>query len=288
MIARSFLLAVLATTAPIAALAQEIAPFEDVSRLVTIGGSLTEIVYELGAGDRLVARDSTSTYPPAATSLPDVGYMRALAPEGVLSVDPSAILLLDGAGPLSTIEVLESASVPVVRVPGTHDAQGVATKVEIVGAALGLVDEAAALNARIGRQFAEVDALTANLSERRSVLFILSMEGGRINAAGLGTAADGIITLAGARNAIDDYQGYRQLTEEAIISADPDIILVMDRGGDLDLKNDELLAHPAISLTTAGKNAAVLRMEGEYLLGFGPRAASAALALAKAIYGEGT
>ena len=59
------------------------------ARLLSIGGSVTEIVHALGQGDRLVARDTTSTYPPEVTDLPDVGYARALSPEGVLSVDPS-------------------------------------------------------------------------------------------------------------------------------------------------------------------------------------------------------
>lgn len=284
---RSLLFALVATAIPFSALAQEVTPFADISRLVTIGGSLTEIVYELGAAESLVARDSTSTFPPEAASLPDVGYMRALSPEGVLSVEPSAILMLEGAGPLDAVEVLQAASVPIVSVPETHDAEGVAIKVEMVGAALGLVDEAAALKARIAAEFAAVDALTASLPERRRVLFILSMEGGRINAAGTGTAADGIIALAGAENAITDYQGYRQLTEEAIITANPDIILMMDRGGDHAASNDELLDHPAVSLTTAGRNGAVIRMEGEYLLGFGPRTAEAARDLSEAIYGGG-
>src|SRR5690606_34884458 len=163
---RSFIFALMAATAPLAVAAQEVSQFADTSRLVTIGGSLTEIVYELGAAGSLVARDSTSTFPAEAASLPDVGYMRALSPEGVLSVEPSAILMLEGAGPITTLDVLESASVPLIRVPETHDAAGVATKVEVVGAALGLVDEAAALNARIAEQFAEVEALTSSFPEK--------------------------------------------------------------------------------------------------------------------------
>src|SRR5690606_26609702 len=159
------------------------------------------------------------TYPEAAAELPDVGYMRALAPEGVLSVEPTALLMLEGAGPLEALELLQSASVPIVTVPESYDAAGVATKVEMVGAALGLNEDAEALNARIAADFAAVEELTAEIGERKSVLFILSMAGGRLNASGTGTAADGIIALAGADNAITEYDGYRQLTEEAIINA---------------------------------------------------------------------
>jgi len=284
---RPVLLALALTACPALAFAQPVAPFADPSRLVTIGGSLTEIVYELGAQDLLVARDSTSTYPAQVGALPDVGYMRALAPEGVLSVQPSAILMLDGAGPLEAIEVLQSASVEMLTVPESHDAQGVMTKIEMVGAALGLEAEAEALQARLAQDFAAVAELTADLPERKSVLFILSTAGGRINAAGTGTAAEGIIALAGADNAITDYAGYKQLTEEAIITADPDVILMMDRGGDHAASDAELLAQPAIALTKAGKTGAIIRMDGEYLLGFGPRAAAAARDLSEALYAPG-
>lgn len=268
-----------------AAFAQDIEPFQDWSRLVTIGGSLTEIVYALGAEENLIARDSTSTYPDQALDLPDVGYMRQLAPEGVLSVQPTAILMLEGAGPVETIEVLQDASVPVVSVPETYDAEGVLTKIRTVGAALGL--ETGELTAGIQERFEAVADIAAQIDDRKSVLFILSVAGGRINAAGTGTAADGILALAGADNAITQYEGYRQLTEEAIIEANPDLILMMDRGGDHAASDEELTSHPAVALTTAGQQRAIVRMNGEYLLGFGPRAADAAADLADAIYGGG-
>ncbi len=79
----------------------------DTSRLVSIGGSVTEIVYALGAGDKLVARDQTSSYPEEARKLVDVGYMRRLSPEGVLSVNPTGILMLEGSGPPEALEVLK-------------------------------------------------------------------------------------------------------------------------------------------------------------------------------------
>src|SRR5688500_18984294 len=90
--------------------AQEIKPV-DTSRLVTVGGAVTEIVFALGYGDKVIARDITSFYPDEVNRLPSVGYMRALSPEGVLSVNPSAILLIQGSGPKETIDVLSKASV---------------------------------------------------------------------------------------------------------------------------------------------------------------------------------
>ena len=83
------------------------------SRVVSIGGAVTEIVYALGEEARLVARDTTSNYPPEATALPDVGYIRRLSPEGVMSVRPDLILSEEGAGPPEALKV--SGALPGAR-----------------------------------------------------------------------------------------------------------------------------------------------------------------------------
>lgn len=265
--------------------AQEKGPY-DTSRVVAIGGSLTEIVYLLGEQERLVARDSTSVYPDEALALRDVGYMRALSPEGVLSVQPSLILMLAGSGPPETIEVLEKASVPVVMVPERFDRAGILAKVEAVGKALGVGDRARELAARVEADTLAAENATAGIAERARILFVLSMQGGRILAAGTGTAADGVIAMAGAENAVTGYAGYKQLSDEAVIEAAPDVILAMERGGGGEIAADELLAHPAIAATPAGRDGRVIRMDGSFLLGFGPRTASAVRELAHALYGD--
>lgn len=266
--------------------AEELHKFADTSRLVSIGGSLTEIFYELGAEGTLAARDQTALYPEAALKLPDVGYMRALAPEGVLSVKPSGLLVIEGSGPPEALEVLSHAGVEYQTVPEGYSAEGVITKVRAVGAALGLEGKAEALASKLDGEFAALKTRTDAIETPKRVLFILSNQGGQIQASGTGTAADGIIALAGAENAITEYQGYRPLSEEAITAAAPDAILLMDRGGDHGATEADLLAHPAIALTPAGQSKAIYRMDGAYLLGFGPRTPAAAAELADDLYGK--
>ena len=266
--------------------AQELHPFADSSRLVSIGGSLTEIIYALGEEGKLIARDQTATYPEAAAALPDVGYMRQLAPEGVLSVSPSALLVIEGSGPPEALEVLSHAGVEYQTVPESFSHDGILTKVRAVGQALGVPDKAEALANEIDTALKAVEQRTADITTRKRVLFVLSAEGGKIQASGTGTAADGIIALAGAVNAIDEYSGYKALTEEAIIEAAPDVILMMDRGGDHSASNADLIGNPAIALTEAGRNHAIIRLDGAYLLGFGPRTAEAVSDLVDALYGE--
>ncbi|MAS08060.1 MAG: hemin ABC transporter substrate-binding protein [Ahrensia sp.] len=255
-------------------------------RVLSIGGAVTEIIYALGEEDRLIGRDSTSSYPEAAAALPDVGYMRALAPEGVLSIEPDLILAREGSGPPEAIDVIRSAGIPFVDVPEDFTAGGIGEAVDVVADALNVEDKGKALHAEISAQMDELANAVSGIEEKKRVLFILSMQDGRIMASGTGTAANGIIELAGAENAIVDFEGYKQLTDEAIITIDPDAILMMDRDGELDTPPETVLAHPAVATTQAGKDKALIRMNGLYLLGFGPRTASAALDLAKALYGD--
>jgi iron complex transport system substrate-binding protein len=271
--------------AMMAAATSAVSAQEPAQRVLTIGGSLTEIVYALGEEDRLVGRDQTSQYPAEAGSLPDVGYMRALSPEGVLSIDPDLIIALEGAGPREAMEVIEAASVPIVTVPERYDAKGVIAKIEAVGAALGVPDKALELAERVRGELEAAATIVRSAEDPATVLFILSLEGGRIMASGTGTAADGMIVLAGGENAIGDFAGYKQLTDEAIIDAAPDVILLMDRGGAThDPAVNDIAAHPALSATPAAQSGRIIRMDGSYLLGFGPRTAKAMTELSRALY----
>jgi iron complex transport system substrate-binding protein len=269
-----------------AAIAEEGQVFKDTSRIASVGGSVTEIVYALGEQDKLVARDSTSVYPEAALTLPDVGYMRQLSPEGVLSVNPSGLLVLEGSGPKEAIDVLKKASVPFISVPETYDHAGIIEKIRVVGKAFDADEKAAELAASVDADLAAAEKLTSGIPEKKRVLFILSMQGGKILAAGSDSAASGIIELAGAVNAVEGFSGYKQLTDEAAILARPDIILMMDRRGGHAVPDADLFAHPAIAPTPAGQAKRIVRMDGGYLLGFGPRTAGAIRELATALYGD--
>jgi iron complex transport system substrate-binding protein len=278
---RSLAALLLATGLTLPVLAQEpIKAFADASRLVVIGGSLLETVYALGEEGKLVARDSTGIYPPEAAALADVGYMRALSPEGVLGANPTALLVVEGAGPPETLDVLAKGSVPTVMVPDAYSHQGVLDKVAAVGAALGVPDKAAALAATLDAEMAAAEALTASIpdAERQRVLFVISAQDGKIRAAGDGTAANGINPLAG-------MAGYQTLTDEAILTANPDVVLMMSNSGAGDF-SDQLKANAALAATPALVNGRILKMDGAFLLGFGPRTPAAIRALAEDLYGD--
>jgi iron complex transport system substrate-binding protein len=248
-------------------------------RVVAAGGTAAEIVYALGQGDRLIARDTTSSYPPQVMDLPDVGYVRRLSPENLIALDPDLILAEHDAGPPETIEVLTRAGVPLVVLPEAQDPAGVLAKIEAVAEALGVPADGTRLLAQVSARLDDARAAVASMPANPRVMFILSMQGGRILASGTGTSADAMIRLAGGVNAVEGIEGYKPLTDEAVIAAAPDMILMMDRGGGHDAAVAEVVAHPAISATPAGQAARVIRMNGLYLLGFGPRSGDAALEL---------
>lgn len=257
---------------------------EDAARVITLGGSVTEIAVALGAQDRLVARDTTSNFPESIQALPDVGYIRALSPENILALDPDLIVAEGDAGPPEAVEVLKAAGIPFVLVPEATDPGGVTAKITAIAKALHLPGAALASDVQAGLDAATRRAATVATPKR--VLFILSLQGGGVMAGGEGTEAEGIIRLAGGINAATGFKGYKPMTDEAVLAAQPDVILMMDREGDLSISDADVLAQPALSQTPAAVSGAIVRMDGMLLLGFGPRTPEAAEALHAALYGS--
>jgi len=257
----------------------------DTSRIVSIGGAVTEILYALGKEQKIVGVDTTSLYPPrAAREKPSVGYMRQLSAEGVLSLRPNLILAIQGAGPPATMAVLKAAKVPMVVVPDNFSGEGILDKIRTVANAVGVPGRGECLVKKVAADLDALAKLKAAIGKKRRVLFVLSFLNGRAMAAGHGTAADGIIRMAGAVNAIDSFHGYKAISNEAVIAAKPDVVLAMQRGGPGNVTADTVFQQPAFAMTPAAAKHAFVAMEGLYLLGFGPRSAQAARDLAVTLY----
>lgn len=278
----SALLALVFLLTPGAALPEQL----DTSRIVSIGSSVTETLYALGVEDRIVAVDTTSLHPPQALKeKASVGYMRRLSPEGVISVNPSVIFAIDGAGPPDAIDVLKRGQIEVVSINSKPSAEGAIEKIKQIAGLVGRQTEGAAITEDMGKAFAKLNAALAGVEKKKSVLFLLSARTERLVAGGKSTNADAIIELAGAKNAAVTFNGYKQISLEALPAMKPDIILVIKRGGHA-VDPNELLSHPMVGATPAGKNRQIVAMDGVYLLGFGPRVAQAAHDLASKVYPE--
>lgn len=255
----------------------------DASRVVAIGGAVTEILFALGLGDRVIGIDQTSTFPPEARSRPNVGYARTLAPEGVLSVSPSLILAIEGAGPSSTLDVLKQASVPVVLIPDGHTPESVERKITLIADAMGVPEKGRALADAVRADFATLAQGVAGLKGQPRAVFVLSASGGAPVVGGTGTSADAMFHLAGVTNAMAGIPGFKPAVDEVALTADPDAVVVMTDGGQK-LTADVIFALPAFKGTPAARDGRLVALPGSYLLGFGPRAPQAARDLALALH----
>lgn len=259
------------------------------ARIVSVGGAMTEIVFALGAGGRLIAVDTTSLYPVQATAaLPKVGYLRSLSAEGVLSTRPDLILLDADAGPVDVVDQLQRLGTRIAHFTERPSAAAVGDKIAFVGAALNRPAEAAEMAALFRRDLAAVTASIGHLQQRPGILFLMNAGAAGLRGAGNGTAAAEMVALAGGRNVFGQASGYKTVTAEAAVIADPDAILMMSQtiaelGG-----IDRVAGLPVLARTKAARERRIFGFDGNYLLGFGPRTAHALADLAAALHPQGS
>ena len=254
------------------------------ARIVSIGGAITESVYALGLQERLVAVDATSLYPAEAQNLPNVGYMRTLSAEPILALNPDLILLDADAGPDAVIAQLRESGLAIVQLPKATDIDGAADVIRRVGLAVGRETAGSRLADKMEADARRVAAAANAVPVKPTVLFLLSFGKGSPLASGLGTAAAGIIKAAGGINAIDGYEGYKPLSPEAAVAADPDLILATRRTVELMGGRNAIFSRAEIQPTTAGLERRLVVVDGLLMLGFGPRTAAAVAALSKALH----
>ncbi|WP_026604114.1 heme/hemin ABC transporter substrate-binding protein [Methylomonas sp. 11b] len=255
-------------------------------RIVSVGGALTEIVYALDGAEHLVGVDSTSLMPATAQALPQVGYMRTLSAEGVLSLRPDLLLASAHAGPPAVLEQLRAAGVRIETLAEDYSAAGIAAK---IGAIAGLLDKPEQGRELAGQVQADFDRLAqwrAQSREQPKVLFLMAAAHGAPLASGRGTAADAVLALAGARNAAGELQGNKPIGTEAMIAAAPDVILLTDVVANAIGGLEAFYRQPGIAQTPAGRQRKVFVVDTLALLGFGLHSGQAVLELAKRLHDE--
>jgi iron complex transport system substrate-binding protein len=254
------------------------------ARLVTLGGSLTETVCALGALDRLVGVDASSTYPDAVKKLPKVGYHRKFSVEGTVSLRPTLVLLTEDAGPPVALEQLRNAGIARLVVRTAHTVEDARERIVKIGSGLSLEARAKDVLARLDRELVEARALVANTRHWPRVLFIYARGRGALSVAGGRTGPDEMLRLAGAANAVSEFEGFRPMTAENVVKAAPDVLMVTTRGRDGVGGAEAIFALPGVALTPAGRDRRIVAMDDLLLLGFGPRMGEAVKALVKALH----
>ena len=239
-------------------------------RIVVAGGSLTEIVFALGAGDQVVGVDKTSNYPDTTKQLPQIGYWKLLNVEGILSLSPSLFITLNDVEPENVINQINQAKVDVLtlqRVPGTLDL--LYSNIEKISARLHKQAEGKQLISKIQNNLSELQKKILTHPNKAKILFLMSM-GGTNSVAGKNTTADALITIAGGEN-LATHTSYKSYTAESIIAMNPEVIVLntysIDQLGGIDKIN----TIPGITETAAFKNHRIITIDDSYLFGIGPR-----------------
>lgn len=256
----------------------------DKSRIISIGSSITETIYRLGAEDHLVAVDESSVYPEQTSEMPKVSFTRNLSAEGILSFTPSLILASGVAGPETAIRQIRSTGTPMLLLPAGETVDGALERIRQVGTVLEMEEKASAMISQIQADLDRAERLRNELQTNPKVLFIYARGPNNLTVAGSETSAETMIELAGGRNAFTSFTGYKPLTAEAVVEANPEVILMMESGIESVGGDRGVLRAPGIRLTNAGKNERIYSMKGIYLLGFGPRLGDAVLDLMAMIH----
>jgi iron complex transport system substrate-binding protein len=239
-------------------------------RIISAGGSITEIIFALGKQDLVVATDSTSFYPAAAARLPKLGYFRQLSTEGVLSFQPSHLIGAHATGPASLAPELEAAGVQVNILGEQRDLAGLIQLIEQVGNLVGTPNQALVLTQSITQQVTDLKQQPSSL-QSISALFVLSDSERGLTVAGNNTVPQALFNDAGIQNVAAKMTDYKVMDNESILAANPDLIFVASHR----IKGAEavkaLCQHPALKATSAGRNCALVVMESSSALGLSPR-----------------
>ncbi|MCF7645694.1 ABC transporter substrate-binding protein [Pseudochrobactrum asaccharolyticum] len=254
-------------------------------RIITLGPDVTEIVYALGSSDKIVALDRSSKYPADTANKTNVGYRRSLSAEGVLALHPDLIIASEDIGPPEVVDVLNQSGVPVLYIPAINSREGLITKVSLIAERLNLQAQGEVLTKQIIADFDAAMVHVRKVSEGRGKKVVFFHGLTKLSGAGSDTAADAFIRHAGGVNPLSVYKGYKAVSEEWLLEAEPDVVLMLSDGAG-GPKPEDVFSVKALQTTPAAKSKSLIVLDGPYMLGFGPRTAEAVRILADALYGQ--
>ena len=255
-------------------------------RIVTVGTSLTETVYALGAGAQVVATDNSShDYIPQTKALPTVGAFRTVNSEGIVALKPDLFLATVDAGPPEALRQIERSGVKTVVIPRNYKVEEVRASIRQVALLLGKQARGEELIDALDRDLKQTERFLKPVSQRVKVVFCglgPNMPGG--NLSGKNTRISEMMALAGGTNPITTFEGFRPLTEEGLVAASPDVIVMTERSFERAGGLAGVRQLPGVALTPAGRTGRILPVTDMYFQGFGPGLGKAVLELSKKLY----
>ena len=261
----------------------------DTTRIVSLWGNLTEIVYGLGLGESVVGRDISATFP-EASNLPLVTRAHDVSAEGVLSLKPTLVLASkDNSGPSTALDHIRNVGVPVVVFDDPSSVEDIIPRIHAVAEALGIPAAGDSMAGQVRQELTAIEAVAPHPADAPKVAFLyLRGQAGVYLLGGPKSGADSMIAAVGgidAGTALGLSVPFTPITSEALAKAAPDVILMTRSGLESVGGVDGLVDIPGIAQTPAGKNRRVITMDDALLYSFGARTPEALRTLITLLYG---
>jgi len=257
-------------------------------RIVSLNGTITELLFEVGLGDAIVGVDRTSTYPASAQKINNLGHVSKLNIEAILALEPNMVLIDKKNAQTTALDVLRKAdiSIQVVDIPQTLDGALVAAKK--INTIFDGDWDTQSLAQKTATNKAKIKEIRSKMTNPPKVLFIYARGAQTLMVAGKNTFAEAMIEIAGGQHLMKDFDSFKPLTPEALLKYQPEVILMFESAlASLaqQKKNTSpmqgLLSIQGMQKTPAGKHKNVLTFDGLALSGFGPRASDIAVQLSQ-------
>jgi iron complex transport system substrate-binding protein len=253
-------------------------------RIVCVSKQLTELLFALHQGDKIVGVDLSSTFPPEATKLATVGYHRLLNAEGIVSLDPSVVVHQGDVAPPNVMPQLKQIGIPIKVYPAAVTLDSTKLLIGQLANEFGEDTAAKRILAKLDTDLAKADSLVKTFPAKPRVLILhFGRQRNQYFVIGTRGAANEMIKLSGGVNAADT-SSFRNLSPEAILKTQPDVILATDFGYDRLGSKEKFADLPGIALTPAFRNGKIYRVEEHDLVYFGPRSGEVILNLARLIH----
>lgn len=258
-------------------------------RIVSLNGSNTELLFALGLGDQVVARDDSATYPPAVHNIPSVGYQFRLNAEGILSMKPTIVVGRDDVKPPVVTEQIKATGVRVELLKEPASLAEAEQRITKLGALFNKQDEAAGLVEELASDTKKFEARKAELGDKvKKKAVFLYLRGPKVTfVLGNQSSVAGMLDMVGVENVMGQVGQSAPITAEALIAAQPEVIITFLHGMESLGGMEGVLKLPGIAETPAGRNKRVIAMDDSYLGGLTNRAGKAALDLLNAMQAEG-
>lgn len=254
-------------------------------RIVCVSKQLTEIMFALHQGDKIIGLDLTSSYPPETNNITKVGYHRHLNAEGIISLDPTVVMHQGDVAPAEVMPQLQKVGIPTKVYPAATSIDSTKALIRMVAKEYGQDTAAERINQKLDADLAKAEAIVKQYSTRPRVLIIhFGQQRNQYFVMGTKGTADAMLKLAGGVNAADT-SSFRDLSPEVIAREQPDVILATDFGWDkMGGTAEKFKELPGIALTPAAKNGKIYRIEEHDLVYFGPRTGENVLKMAQLIH----